>query len=137
MVFSAKKVREEVREKEDDVKKWCDALPTTFFIEDSGSKEVMANYAKLMAWAQSSAQYTKTARDQFARADKADAFLVAAAMTGGYEIVTHEAVQPAVKIRIPIPNAATAFNVKCISIYDLLAKYALPTFLINPNGPTP
>ena len=132
LAFTIKKVREEIRQKPDEAKTWCDSLPETFFLEDSGSSGVMANYARFMSWAHATPQYTKAARDQFARADKADAFLLAAALTGGYTIVTHEKSQPAARQRIPIPNAALAFGVPTLTIYELLAMHATPTFVVRP-----
>lgn len=133
LVFTVNKVRSEIcaGKPDDAARLWCQALPDTFFLVDDADASVMTNYAKLQNWAASMPQYTEKARAEFADGKNADPFLVAAAMTHGYTVVSHETVSPEAKKRIPLPNAAAAHGVKTISVFDLLSKHAHPTFLLQ------
>jgi hypothetical protein len=137
LVYSVSKVKKELQnaDKFDLARKWAEQMPSSFFLPDESEAHVMANYAKLMNWANENAQYMQKAKDEFALGTNADAFLIARAITDGRVIVSHETQkQPDVKARIPIPNAANAFGVKVISIFDLLSGHANPTFQLHmPN----
>jgi hypothetical protein len=136
VVFSVKKVREEliVAKPEDEVRKWCENLPKGFFLEDKSSAAVMANYAKLMAWANKQPQYTQGAKNEFALDSNADPFLIARAMYDGSIVVTHEERADEAKKKVPLPNAAAAFGVQTMTVYDLLSAHAVPSFVFQIPG---
>ncbi len=81
-----------------------------------------------MGWAYAQSQYTPKALADFASRSNADAFLIAVAKNTGMTIVTHETSSPDARVRIPIPNAATALGVKTVVLFDLLSVHATATF---------
>ncbi|WP_321030737.1 DUF4411 family protein [Enterobacter kobei] len=75
---------------------------------------------------------TEKARTDFASQDKADAFLIAHAMTHGFTIITHERPSGgAPKKRIMIPDAAAIHGVKTLTLYEFLPSYASHNFSIK------
>ncbi len=91
----------------------------------------MTSYSKIMVWLNSNKHYTPQAKNEFARADIADAFLIAVAKTYSYTIVTQEQSNPEAKRRVLIPDAAKAFDVKTLTIYDLLSLHAKGNFSLK------
>lgn len=81
-----------------------------------------------MGWAYSHPDFLQKAKDEFARADSADAQLIATAMSYNYIIVSGEKSNPNSKKRILIPDAAAQFNVQCITLPTLLRKHAENNF---------
>ncbi len=130
LVFSIDKVRKELNngKKDDPVRNWIDELPDTFFIDDITDSDVIKHYSKIMNWVATDTHYTPQAKAEFANADVADAFLVAAAKAGNFTIVTHEISNPNRKNRVMLPDAAKSFNVSSIMIYDLLSQHATGNF---------
>ncbi|MCV5514000.1 DUF4411 family protein, partial [Escherichia coli] len=68
-----------------------------------------------MNWAQT-LDVSDKAKEDFASQSKADAFLIAHAMTHGFSIISHEKNQEGAKKRIMIPNSALAHGVNFLSI---------------------
>lgn len=134
LFFSCKKVHAELcaANDDDEAKKWALGIPETFFLDDVKDGQVMVQYANIMNWAQASTHYLPAAKTEFAQANEADPFLLAVAKAHGYTIVTQEKSNPAKKNRIPLPDAATAFDVPSIFVYDLLSKHATSTFQLHP-----
>ena len=132
LVFSIDKVRQEINDgnESDPVRLWADALPNGFFIADTHDSAVMQAYRQVMQWNASNTHYLPQAKDEFARFDKADAFLIATAKIHGFTIVTHEVSRPDSKKRIMIPDAANQFDIKSIMIYDLLSQHATGNFAL-------
>jgi hypothetical protein len=97
---------------------------------DTHDSSVMQAYRQVMQWNLNNSHYLQQAKDQFARHDKADAFLIAAAKSNGFTIVTHERSNSGIKNRVPLPEAAKQFNVKCMLIYDLLSQHATGNFTL-------
>jgi predicted nucleic acid-binding protein len=54
----------------------------------------MQSYGQVMKWNASNKHYLKQAKDEFAKFEVADAFLIAVAKAYGFTIVTHETSQP-------------------------------------------
>jgi hypothetical protein len=133
LVFSIDKVRQEINDgdEDDQVRLWANDLPESFFIADMHDRSVMQAYRQVMQWNVSNNHYRQQAKDEFARFDKADAFLIAAAKAHGFVVVTHEASKPESKKRVLIPDAGNEFNVKSIMIYDLLSQYATGNFALS------
>src|SRR5664279_1918920 len=90
LVFSIDKVRQEINDgdEDDQVRLWADDLPESFFIADIHDSSVMQTYRQVMQWNVSNNHYRQQAKDEFARFDKADAFLIAAAKAHGFTLVT-------------------------------------------------
>ena len=107
------------------------SIPQNMFVQSLSDQKVTAEYQKLMIWAFSSTHFLPKAKAEFARPDSADAHLIATAMAYNYVIVTEELSNPASKARILIPDAATQFNVKCITMPSLLRKHAHNNFTLK------
>lgn len=103
-------------------------IPKEFFVTSVADVKVASSYRKLMGWAYSNNHFLQKAKDEFARADSADAQLIATAMTYDYVIVTEEMSNPHSKKRILIPDAAKQFGVQCITLPTLLRKHAYDNF---------
>lgn len=134
IVFSIEAVKQELNKgkPDDPLCQWIDKEALNhFFLPDMQNPSVIKNYQTLANWVNADTHYIQPAKNEFLRADIADAFLVAVAMTDDYIIVTHEKSNPNSKRRILIPDVAKAFNVNCILIYDLLSLYAQKTFQLK------
>jgi hypothetical protein len=134
LLFSTAKVLQELNDGNDDdqIKLWANQLPNSFFVPDTHDVLVMQAYAQVMTWNFSNNHYTQQAKDEFARADKADAFLIATAKAHGFSLATHERSWPETKRRVLIPDAAQVFDVSSMMIYDLLSRHAVGTFGFTP-----
>ncbi|KHO16525.1 hypothetical protein NT90_04725 [Acinetobacter baumannii] len=103
-------------------------IPNSFFVPSISDTVVATSYGKLMSWAYANPNFLQKAKDEFARADSADAQLIATAMSYNYIIVSEEKSNPNSKKRILIPDAAAQFNVQCITLPTLLRKHAENNF---------
>jgi len=133
IVFSIDKVRAELEKgkNDDPVRVWINTLPNSFFQPDIKDHAVIASYSQIMQWNSSNNHYLPQAKQEFARSDVADAFLIAVAKTHGYTIVTYEKSNPYTKRRVLIPDAAKVFDVKSTMIYDLLSQHAKGNFSLK------
>lgn len=130
IVCSTSKVKRELLKGNDDdpVKKWVQDLPSTFFIADDTDPKVLLKYREVMQWTANNSHFTEAAKVEFARADIADAFLIATAMAYGQEIITHELSKPERKNKIQIPDAAAQFGVRTHFVYDILSDHSNQDF---------
>lgn len=125
IVYSINAVKNELIKKEDELCYWVkNEIPSSFFEDESSS---FGNYAQLMSWSQTLDVHDR-AKEDFANIEKADAFLIAHAMTHGMSLITQEKEQFGAKKRILIPNAAKANGVKTLTIYEFLAIYSGQNF---------
>lgn len=129
LIYSINAVKKELCAKDDPLCKWIkEELPSSFFEDEHSSIE---NYAKLINWS-TKLDVTEKAKFDFASHEKADAFLIAHAMTHGYTIITHE--KPSggkPKKRIMIPDAAASHGVKTLTLYAFLPRYASHNFSLK------
>nr|WP_180319381.1 DUF4411 family protein [Delftia acidovorans] len=128
LVFSIKKVKDELTAWEDNCCAWVKTLPDTFFIDDMADAKVMAEYRTIMKWI-AGTDFKDTAKKEFAKNEVADAFLIAAAKAHGYTVVTQEQSNPASRRKIYLPDAAAANNVKTMYVYDMLSQHTDSTFI--------
>ncbi|MDT3668960.1 MAG: DUF4411 family protein [Aromatoleum sp.] len=133
LIFSIQKVKKELQASDRGcpARAWAENLPGGFFLADVGNDDVMANYARVVEWAVNSSHYRPHAIAEFAKADVADAFLIASALTHGFEIVSQEESKPEAKKKIYLPDAARAMGVRSIPYYELLTRHARPNFRIR------
>jgi predicted nucleic acid-binding protein len=133
LVYSIKKVKKELMggDKSDLVRKWVADLPDDFFLDDVTDQNVMRTYAKLMQWSSANTHFLSQAKAEFAKPDVADAFLIAVAKQHGYEIISQEKSNIASKKKIYLPDAANAFDVDTIFVYDMLSKHSESTFKLK------
>lgn len=125
LVCSISKVKKEIMrgDEDDPVKTWIQKLPDAFFVADDSDVEVMKKYQEVMRWNAANTHFRESAKAEFARADIADAFLIAVAMAYGYEIITHEMSKPEQRKKIQLPDAAQQFGVRTHFVYDVLVEY--------------
>ncbi len=132
LFFSCSKVLAELRnndpKKTCPARKWAEAMPARFFLNDVTDGAVMKHYSSLMNWVISTSQYTPAAVKEFADWDEADAFVVAVAKHHGMTVVTHEKASETASSWVPLPSAADALDVPTVTIYDLLSRHANATF---------
>lgn len=108
--YSVGKVRDELRQKNDELKKWAMQIPKGFFIAPTSTTG--AYTAQLVKWANGS-HFTSVAIADFE--DSADLLLVAQARELGYTVVTHETRDDLSKKRVKIPNACVELGVPWIT----------------------
>lgn len=134
LVFSIDKVKQELEKgkADDPICQWIgNSALKDFFLPDLSDAGVLASYVRIMQWISGNSHYTQQAKNEFMRAEVADAFIIAFAMTYGHVIVTHEKSDPNAKKRVLIPDAAKEFGVDCIMIYDLLSRHAERLFTLK------
>lgn len=128
LIYSIKKVRDELLAGDDPCAEWAKGLPKSFFIEDLNDGAVMAAYGGVIRWA-NAADFKQHAKAEFAKQNVADAFLIAAAKAHNYQVATQEQSNPLSKKKIYLPDAAAANGVQTLYIYDLLSSHSVSTFL--------
>lgn len=129
IAYSVASVRRELLAQEDELSDWVKhETPSSFFEDESGS---LVAYGTLMNWAQR-LDVSDKAKEDFACQKRADAFLIAHAMTHGFGIITHEKTVSGAKKRILIPNAAGAHGVATLTIYEFLTIYSGQNFTCLP-----
>ncbi|OTA14123.1 hypothetical protein Xvie_03977 [Xenorhabdus vietnamensis] len=129
IIYSLESVKKELLKGNDLIVDWIkNEVPNTFFLPEFSSQAWSQNYSALMKWSQSNG-FAQKARDDFANQSKADAFLIADAMTTGRSIITFEIFDSNnPKRRILIPNATKAHNVSTMTLFEFLPSYACDNF---------
>lgn len=121
-VFSIEKVKEEIFRggRDDELRAWVETIPDSFFLPITAKE--YSKYAQAISWANSSRQYSASAKSVFASVDIADAFLIATASANDLSLVTFEVAAPNSQRNIKIPDAARAMNVRCCVLNDMLRE---------------
>lgn len=114
VVFSIKKVHDELIAGGDDLSQWAQARGDAFFLPPGDS--IVPSLTTVSAWA-GSGNYEPAAVNLFLQV--ADYYLVAHAHANQFVVVTHEIPANSSK-RIKIPNVCLALGVKVMSPYDML-----------------
>lgn len=118
-VQSIDRVKAEIDRGQDALKDWANRDFHHWFISTKQA-DVIEAYSQIMVWAYNQSQFTNAAKAEFARADNADAWVVAYAKAKGYVVVTQEQFDPNIKRGIPIPNACQAFSVLPVDTFQML-----------------
>jgi hypothetical protein len=116
-VMNIDRVQEELERGNDELAAWANGQFGAAFMPTDGP-EVIDGYRELMVWVQSQAQFSDAAKADFAAS--ADGWLVAYARANGCVVVTHEALNPDVKRRVPIPNLCKELRVRWIDTFTML-----------------
>jgi len=124
-VRSIDQVRGELRlgNKTDALRLWAEQPSRDSWFEDSSAPDVFAAYARVITFVQNSPQYLQGAKAQFASG--ADGWLIAHALARGSTIVTHETYDQQIRKKAPIPNICRHFNVRCITLLEMLRCLAV------------
>jgi hypothetical protein len=120
-LLSIDRVKNELARQQDDLSQWANGQFHSYFAS-TADQEIMRAYADTIQWAYSQAQFTPAAKEEFAQADNADAWLVAYAKAKGCVVVTHEQYDPNIRRRIPIPNVCRAFGVPYVDTFTMLRQ---------------
>ncbi|SDD44415.1 protein of unknown function [Algoriphagus faecimaris] len=119
-IISIDKVKDELYQNNDELKKWCqNNLPEDFFKD---TDLVLPQYAKISVWVDSKrAHFLPKAVNEFLAADEADAFLVAYGMADieNRIIVTREVSDPKAKKRIKIPDCCLEMGVAFLNPIEM------------------
>jgi len=116
-VISVDRVRVDLERGKDQLAQWAKDEFSGWF-DSAAQPDVLAAYARVMAWAKAQGQFTAAAKAEFANVS--DGWLVAYALAKGCVVVTNEVVNPYIKRRIPIPNACDAFAVPYRDTFAML-----------------
>jgi len=118
-IVSVDRVRDEINHMNDTLAGWANTEFHRWFMSTT-QPDVIEEYRRIMVWASNQNQFSGAAKAEFARADNADAWVVAYAKAKGHSVVTHEQLHPDIKHRIPIPNACQAFGVEYVDTFQML-----------------
>jgi hypothetical protein len=120
-IISIDKVRSEIYNNEDELKKWIENnLPKNFFKDTS---TLLDTYNKVTSWAMSmNNQYVKKAIDEFLDAEVADAWLISYSIQNPVTIITHEISAPMGKSKIKIPDVCIHFNIPYINTIEMFRQ---------------
>ena len=121
-VFSNEAVKAEIERGNDELTAWMAShVVEGFYISNDAG--VMQKYSEVLNWAQACPHFQSEAIATFA--EVADAFLVATAAAKGYTLVTNETSDPRCRRRVKIPDACSAFGVRCCGLNDVLSELGL------------
>ena len=99
---SIDRVRDEINCGNDELVLWINQSFLNYFFA-TDSLAVLQAYTDIMKWAQKQNRYSSAVKEDFARFNHADPWLVAYALAHRCVLVTLESADPATKKKIPIP----------------------------------
>ncbi len=123
-IISIDKVKNELYQNDDELKKWCENnLPEDFFKD---STELIPEYSRVVNWAVSkNNHYLQKALDEFLDADEADAWLVAYGLKFNCPITTYEKSQPEGKRKIKIPEPCDFLKVSYVDTIEMFRQLGI------------
>ena len=121
-IISIDRVSDEILKGNDKLASWVKNDFSFAFEDTKNNSKVLTSYASLMQWANNQTQYTQAAKNEFARAENADAWVIAFAMSKSCTLVTQEVFKKEIKRKIPIPNVCKVFNIDYIDTFKLLRE---------------
>ena len=133
LFFSIDKVKGELLDgKKDPLNAWAESDDMEDFFLPSLSS--IGQWKKITAYALDPAkQFTVAAQNKFMNSEKADAWLIAyAAQYGNFVIVTNEVSAKQSKKEIKLPDAAEAFGISTVKLFDIMQGYAGHNFSLKP-----
>lgn len=123
-LLSIDRVKDEIDRGKDELARWAAGDFNRWFAS-TDDEAVLAEYRSLMRWAVKQPQFNGAAKDEFAEAKNADAWLVAYARARGAIVVTNEKPDLKIRRRIKIPNVCQAFAVAYVDIFQMLRALEL------------
>lgn len=125
-IVSIDRVKAEIDRGNDQLQDWANRDFHHWF-DSTDQDEVVGAYGKVMTWAYSQPQFMDAAKNEFAREENADPWLISYAIANNESdeldkivVVTQEKFDPHIKRRIKIPNACRAFNIECVDLFHML-----------------
>ena len=99
---------------------WASGMKQKDYFIDNHSQNIQNDYQRVVQYVNQNYQ-DSTGRDAFL--DKADAWLIATALSLNYSILTFEKPEGENDIKPKIPNVATYFGVPCHDFFDFLKTH--------------
>ena len=120
LIVSIDRVRDEILAG-DALETWVkDTAPSTLFASTADTA-VTTNYALMVSWVQTEAQFRVEAKAEFAQV--ADGWLCAYAKAHSqHVVVTHEELSPDAQKRVPLPNVCKQFGVDYADPFVMLKQ---------------
>lgn len=116
-LLSIEKIKEELEDGRDELSNWAGkVIPGTFFVRPTA--EVVTTQAVVSQWVNAQPVFSQIEKATFL--SKADPWLVAEAIQNNHHIITFEDLVPSNSKKFKIPNVATNFGVKAVSLYDVI-----------------
>ncbi len=117
-------VKEELSKGDDELSEWINEFNSSLIISHK-QPAIIAKYAEILQHIQMSNFYKEKALLDWSKADVADPWLIAAAYTYGYKIVTFETKNGNLNIinkcsRAKIPDICEVFGVECQTLYNMM-----------------
>jgi len=120
-ICSIDRVKKELTKGNDDLKQWAENSFDEYFHSTNDNKILMF-YTKLMEWSYSNNQFRQEAKDEFAKADIADAWLIAYAEVNKCVVTTEERLNLNKKSKILIPNVCNEFKIEYVDTFQMLRQ---------------
>ena len=114
---------EEVAKGTDDLAKWITGLGLT--VIDHRTPAIIGKYQDVLAHIQTNTTlYNSKALAEWSDNNRADAWIVAASIANGYNLVTFERSNSSLGTSLTshpkIPDIAAHFGVKCVNLYEMM-----------------
>lgn len=132
-IKTIRKVKQELIKKDDFINNFIKTLPKNFFIDET---KYLESYAQIIQISQNM-NFNSTAKEVFAAAHRADAWLLAVAKKDNFIIVSNEKLpDKKEKKNIKIPRMCSELQIQCIDIFDFIKQQKLEFCIKNmPNIP--
>lgn len=119
-------VKAELAKGDDELSEWIKNISSSLIFSHR-NPAIVAKYGEVLTHLQISGFYKEKALADWARADIADAWLIATAAVYGYTIITFETPNGNLNTRnksgrAKIPDVSTAFGVKCENLYYMMRQ---------------
>ena len=125
-VFSVDKVGDELRAGNDDLSEWAAQQSGGFFLAPPA--DLPTTLERIVRWLRDQG-YEPAGIDDFLQV--ADCSLIAHALAGGHDIVTHELGSNSRK-RIKIPDVCTGLGIECLTPFEILRRESARFVLGDP-----
>ena len=113
-ILSIDRVYDEILKGQDNLADWTENNFSFAFTDTKNDENILGFYGELMQWAVKQDQFTQVAKDEFARVENADSWIISFAKINGYVVVTQEVLDINIKKKIPIPNVCAEFDIKFV-----------------------
>ena len=118
-VKSVEKVKQELSKKDDFISDFIKKLPKSFFINET---KCLDSYKQVIEKS-ISMDFHSNAKEKFADEHRADAWLLAVALSDKYVIVSNEKMpDKKEKKNIKIPRMCDELDIECINIFDFIKE---------------
>jgi hypothetical protein len=123
------KVFDEISSKDDPLGQWINSIDGLEQINYRDS-EIIGNYGKIMNYIKTGGFYSSIAFNAWAQGNKADPWIIAAAMAYNYTVITFETFNQGLNVNQPskvvkIPNVCQQFDIDCKDLFYMMHKLSI------------